>query len=568
MAYWGTPSHHNPRKQIGGQPPIVPYGEDEDTPAALRRVLRTPESPPSSPSNSFTKFLHSKELKLALVALLSLVLATISLYTIFSLSPASHASRFERPATGYPPVPSKASELSTAQVLADVTEKATATVHTEMLFQLQTELETRQLKNDAALAAGLAGVERKGEDRALALDVSLRAQADRIATLEKQLAAAQAAQPRRPGVGCARHPHANGRDARHAARHPRRRRRRRRSRRRRDRRRRGGHRHRRRRRRRPSRSRSSSTATHALGAEVHLYWLSGNATERLYARLPAGKRVYETTYAGQCWRARDPISGNHVASYCATAEPHQTVRLGASDDVDIDFHFARTRKLGQHARVVRVGPPSRVAGEVAQGAHLTVRAKAGERFKVVGSAAPTARAAAADATVVDAEIVLLEMTARAEAEQHVNIGSNVTLRFELPSGRGGGPRRLLGVGRCRLRGGAPVRQRGGGRHALGADGGGRRVDRPREGRRRGPPRRLHRRQGAARADRRAQARGGGAVGAVVAAHGGAAEGGDRAGVVARGHGRRQGRGEAEAVAAHAADGRKVSARGGGSPRAR
>ena len=99
MAYWGTPSHHNPRKQIGGQPPIVPYGEDEDTPAALRRVLRTPESPPSSPSNSFTKFLHSKELKLALVALLSLVLATISLYTIFSLSPASHASRFERPAT-------------------------------------------------------------------------------------------------------------------------------------------------------------------------------------------------------------------------------------------------------------------------------------------------------------------------------------------------------------------------------------------------------------------------------------------------------------------------------------
>ena len=75
------------------------------------------------------------------------------------------------------------------------------------------------------------------------------------------------------------------------------------------------------------------------GAEVHLYWLSGNATERLYARLPAGKRVYETTYAGQCWRARDPISGNHVASYCATSEPHQTVRLGASDDVDIDFHF-------------------------------------------------------------------------------------------------------------------------------------------------------------------------------------------------------------------------------------
>ena len=200
MAYWGTPSHHNPRKQIGGQPPIVPYGEDEDTPAALRRVLRTPESPPSSPSNSFTKFLHSKELKLALVALLSLVLATISLYTIFSLSPASHASRFERPATGYPPVPSKASELSTAQVLADVTEKATATVHTEMLFQLQTELETRQLKNDAALAAGLAGVERKGEDRMLAIDVSLRAQADRIATLEKQLAAAQAAQAAPPKV--------------------------------------------------------------------------------------------------------------------------------------------------------------------------------------------------------------------------------------------------------------------------------------------------------------------------------------------------------------------------------
>ena len=58
-----------------------------------------------------------------------------------------------------------------------------------------------------------------------------------------------------------------------------------------------------------------------------------------------------------------------------------------------------------------------------------------------------------------------------------------------------------------------------------------------------------------RADRRAQARGRGAVGAVVAAHGGAAEGGDRAGDVTRGHGCREGRGEAEAVAAHAADGR-------------
>ena len=433
MAYWGTPSHHNPRKQIGGQPPIVPYGEDEDTPAALRRVLRTPESPPSSPSNSFTKFLHSKELKLALVALLSLVLATISLYTIFSLSPASHASRFERPATGYPPVPSKASELSTAQVLADVTEKATATVHTEMLFQLQTELETRQLKNDAALAAGLAGVERKGEDRALALDVSLRAQADRIAMLEKQLAAAQAAQaapPKVSGVRVIRTQTAATPDTLHGTR--------------------------------AAAAAAAeaaaaetaagvaATATAApaapspvevafvfdgdarLGAEVHLYWLSGNATERLYARLPAGKRVYETTYAGQCWRARADL-GQPRRQLLRDGEPHQTVRLGASDDVDIDFHFARTRKLGQHARVVRVGPPSRVAGEVAQGAHLTVRAKAGERFKVVGSAAPTARAAAADATVVDAEIVLLEMTARAEAEQHVNIGSNVTLRFELPS---------------------------------------------------------------------------------------------------------------------------------------
>ena len=44
MAYWGTPSHHNPRKQIGGQPPIVPYGEDEDTPAALRRSIALPHA--------------------------------------------------------------------------------------------------------------------------------------------------------------------------------------------------------------------------------------------------------------------------------------------------------------------------------------------------------------------------------------------------------------------------------------------------------------------------------------------------------------------------------------------
>ena len=308
MVYWGTPSHHNPRKQFGGQPPIVPYGEDEDTPAALRRVLRSPESPPSSPSNSFTKFLHSKELKLALVALLSLVLATISLYTIFSLSPASHASRFERPATGYPPVPSKASELSTAQVLADVTEKATATVHTEMLFQLQTELETRQLKNDAALAAGLAGVERKGEDRALALDVSLRAQADRIAMLEKQLAAAQAARPRRrvsarvirtqtaatpdtlpapapPPPPPRRPPPPRPPPAWRPS--PRRRRRR------------------------PVEVAFVFDGDARLGAEVHLYWLSGNATERP-ARLLAGSA-----------RTRPPTLGSAGARATRSRQPRR-----------------------------------------------------------------------------------------------------------------------------------------------------------------------------------------------------------------------------------------------------
>lgn len=113
---------------------------------------------------------------------------------------------------------------------------------------------------------------------------------------------------------------------------------------------------------------------------MDLYWLSGNSTEHWYSRIPAGKQaphtphtsitprlaslptaslvcpadlhrtiglptpilspppsrlaqVDETTNPGQCWRARDSISHNHVAQYCATAEPVQYVRITPRDEV-------------------------------------------------------------------------------------------------------------------------------------------------------------------------------------------------------------------------------------------
>ena len=49
---------------------------------------------------------------------------------------------------------------------------------------------------------------------------------------------------------------------------------------------------------------------------------------------------------------RDPRSGNHLLSYCATSEPLQTVHITPSTDVRLDFHFPPTVKLAQRVRVL------------------------------------------------------------------------------------------------------------------------------------------------------------------------------------------------------------------------
>ena len=83
---------------------------------------------------------------------------------------------------------------------------------------------------------------------------------------------------------------------------------------------------------------------------------------------------------------RDPRSGNHLLSYCATSEPLQTVHITPSTDVRLDFHFPPTVKLAQRVRVLALGDGSAtpsLVGELAQGGRVSTRAVAGAKFKVV-----------------------------------------------------------------------------------------------------------------------------------------------------------------------------------------
>lgn len=155
-----------------------------------------------------------------------------------------------------------------------------------------------------------------------------------------------------------------------------------------------------------------------LGREVQLFWLSGNSTEQLYTTIPAGQQVDETTHPGQCWRARDPTSGNHLASYCATSQPLQHVYITPKSNVTLDFHFPPTSKLGKRVRILSVGPPQEVVGAVEQGGWLSTKAIAGAKFQVVEESSGRP---------------LLETTATHEAEQHVDIGTNVSLYVSLPA---------------------------------------------------------------------------------------------------------------------------------------
>ena len=166
----------------------------------------------------------------------------------------------------------------------------------------------------------------------------------------------------------------------------------------------------------PSPSRSPSVhvwfiydANAQLGPAVDLYWLSGNSSERWYATIPAGQRADEHTYAGQCWRARTVRArgGQHVASYCATAEPTQQVHITPQSKVQLDFHYphlpgasslAKLSKFGSSIAAPGVVPPSRASvfqligtspqytetlvGHVAAGGHLSTSALAGSRYRV------------------------------------------------------------------------------------------------------------------------------------------------------------------------------------------
>merc|ERR1719272_1720484 len=94
-----------------------------------------------------------------------------------------------------------------------------------------------------------------------------------------------------------------------------------------------------------------------MGKEVQLFWLYENNTEQLYTTIPAGQQADEATFPGQCWRARDPRTGNHImASYCATDAPVQVVHIAPHDQVTLQFHFAPTAKLGRRVRVLSLAP--------------------------------------------------------------------------------------------------------------------------------------------------------------------------------------------------------------------
>lgn len=163
--------------------------------------------------------------------------------------------------------------------------------------------------------------------------------------------------------------------------------------------------------------------------QVELYWLSGNSSERWYATLPAGKRVEEITTPGQCWRARTPArrGGQHVASYCATSEPRQEVRIKPQERVQLDFHYPAAAAVGKgRATVYEVRRPlngsktevESLVGNVPIGGHLAIGAQAGSVYRVRDE---TTR-----------RPIVERFTAGFEAEQHVDVTSHhVALEFVL-----------------------------------------------------------------------------------------------------------------------------------------
>jgi hypothetical protein len=176
-----------------------------------------------------------------------------------------------------------------------------------------------------------------------------------------------------------------------------------------------------------------------LGDAVELFWLSGNSSERHYATLPAGQRVEERTYPGQCWRARSVKSSQHVAMYCATSEKTQTVNIEPHAHVALYFHYpepppdktaaasgGKDEDDNVHAsaaaiyelRTVLGQTVETLVGRVVPGSHLSTSANAGAKYTV------------RDERSRRPLVPLYE--AGFEAEQHIDIAATrVTLVFEL-----------------------------------------------------------------------------------------------------------------------------------------
>ena len=117
---------------------------------------------------------------------------------------------------------------------------------------------------------------------------------------------------------------------------------------------------------------------------------AANETERLYTTIKQGQEVTEVTWPGQCWRARAADRraparvlcnerGTHRTAYSPAAardcprlrpapphyyartrlvdtarplpQPEQRVRIRPHHHVEVDFHFPRTRLIGETAQV-------------------------------------------------------------------------------------------------------------------------------------------------------------------------------------------------------------------------
>ena len=155
--------------------------------------------------------------------------------------------------------------------------------------------------------------------------------------------------------------------------------------------------------------------------------------------VPAGQRVEEKTYPGQCWRARTTRAkgGQHLVSYCATSAAEQHVRITPQEKVALDFHYpyAGVEGLASRASVYElssmIGHLSHevetLVGHVSPGGHLATSARAGSRYRVRDGASRRP--------------LLPLYEAGFEAEQHVDIAErHVTLEFEL------GPSTAVGDG--------------------------------------------------------------------------------------------------------------------------